>query len=48
MQADSDDPLHVFCWLIRESYDDKGNAILYEYASEDSAVMGLYQAHERN
>ena len=25
----------VFSWLICESYDDKGNAIVYEYAKED-------------
>ncbi|MCQ6557498.1 SpvB/TcaC N-terminal domain-containing protein [Paenibacillus mendelii] len=33
--ADPDDPLRTFSWLISESYDDKGNAILYEYASEN-------------
>ena len=29
--SDPDDPLRVFSWLICESYDDKGNAIVYEY-----------------
>src|SRR5437870_7385414 len=27
-------PTRVFSWLICESYDDKGNAIVYEYAAE--------------
>ena len=26
----------IFSWLICESYDDKGNAIVYEYAAEDA------------
>jgi RHS repeat-associated protein len=46
--ADPADPLRVFSWLICESYDDKGNAILYEYVSEDSAGIDVSQAHERN
>ena len=33
--ADPGDPARVFSWLICESYDDKGNAIVYEYAAED-------------
>ena len=28
-------PTRVFSWLICESYDDKGNAIVYEYKAED-------------
>lgn len=55
--ADSD-PLHptrIFSWLICQSYDDKGNAIVYQYQQEDSdrifenengEVVAL--AHERN
>ena len=27
----------IFSWLICESYDDKGNAIVYEYAAENDA-----------
>ncbi|WP_337287739.1 SpvB/TcaC N-terminal domain-containing protein [Candidatus Methylomirabilis sp.] len=49
------DPSHVFSWLICESYDDKGNAIVYEYKSEDSQRIFEDQqgqfvapAHERN
>src|SRR5215472_6607428 len=34
--TDADDGKRVFSWLICESYDDKGNAIIYEYQSEDS------------
>ena len=38
----------VFSWLICESYDDKGNAIYYEYEPEDSAGIDLSQTNERN
>lgn len=33
------DPVHpqrIFSWLICQSYDDKGNAIVYQYQAEDS------------
>jgi hypothetical protein len=33
--ADPADPARVFSWLICESYDDRGNAIVYEYKAED-------------
>ena len=29
-------PTRIFSWPICASYDDKGNAIVYEYQSEDS------------
>ncbi|HEV8483197.1 MAG TPA: SpvB/TcaC N-terminal domain-containing protein, partial [Blastocatellia bacterium] len=55
--ADSD-PLHptrIFSWLICQSYDDKGNAIVYQYQGEDSHRIFENQngefaalAHERN
>lgn len=38
----------IFSWLICESYDDKGNAILYEYKAEDDKGVDLNQANERN
>jgi RHS repeat-associated protein len=38
----------VFSWLICESYDDRGNAIYYEYKREDSAKIDRSQANERN
>ena len=34
--------------MICESYDDKGNAIVYEYKAEDSAEVNPIQVHERN
>ncbi len=46
--SDPADPLNVFTWLISESCDDKGNAIVYEYVAEDSANIDLAQANERN
>jgi Salmonella virulence plasmid 65kDa B protein len=33
--ADPADPTHVFSWLICRSYDDRGNAIMYDYATEN-------------
>jgi RHS repeat-associated protein len=40
----------VFSWLICESYDDKGNAIVYEYAEEDEKGIekDLLNINERN
>ncbi len=47
--ADPDDPSsRVFAWLICESYDDKGNAIVYEYAAENDENVDRAQANERN
>jgi RHS repeat-associated protein len=46
--ADPSEPTHSFSWLICESYDDKGNAIVYEYKAEDSAGVEISQANERN
>ena len=34
--ADPTDPSRIFSWLLCQSYDDKGNAIVYEYQPEDS------------
>lgn len=45
---DPDHPTRVFSWLIRQSYDDKGNAIVYEYAEEDDNNVDRAQANERN
>jgi RHS repeat-associated protein len=41
-------PTRIFSWLICESYDDKGNAIVYEYAEENDAHVEPCQANERN
>ncbi|MGR9000133.1 MAG: SpvB/TcaC N-terminal domain-containing protein, partial [Gammaproteobacteria bacterium] len=46
--ADPDDSSRIFSWLICESYDDKGNVIVYRYKKEDSANIKLTQAHEKN
>jgi RHS repeat-associated protein len=41
-------PCRVFSWLICQSYDDKGNAIVYEYAAENDDNVDRSQASERN
>lgn len=41
-------PNRIFSWLICESYDDKGNAIVYEYAAENDDNIDRGQANERN
>jgi RHS repeat-associated protein len=46
--ADPTDPTRIFSWLICETRDDKGNAVLYHYKAEDGADLELAQAHERN
>jgi RHS repeat-associated protein len=46
--ADSNQPKREFSWLICQSYDDKGNAIVYEYAAENNQNVDLNQANERN
>jgi RHS repeat-associated protein len=46
--ADPADGSRTFSWLICESYDDKGNAIVYEYTPEDIKGVDLSQANEAN
>jgi RHS repeat-associated protein len=46
--ADAEHPKRVFSWLICQSYDDKGNAIVYEYAAEDDENVDCTQVNERN
>ncbi|MEI6268256.1 MAG: SpvB/TcaC N-terminal domain-containing protein [Methylococcaceae bacterium] len=47
--VDPTDSTRIFSWLITESYDDKGNAIFYEYKAEDATNIDLStQANERN
>lgn len=41
-------PSRIFSWLICQSYDDNGNAIVYEYSSEDDANVDLWLPNERN
>jgi len=46
--ADPSNKSKIFSWLICESYDDKGNAILYKYIAENENGIDLSQANERN
>ncbi|MDH3445939.1 MAG: toxin, partial [Deltaproteobacteria bacterium] len=46
--ADPANPARIFSWLICESYDDKGNVIVYRYKPEDSDEVNLSQVHEAN
>jgi RHS repeat-associated protein len=46
--ANPRDPAQVFTWLICETHDDKGNAVVYEYEPEDSANVDTSQVNERN
>lgn len=46
--ADPHDPLRVFSWLVCESFDDTGNAVVYEYKPEDGAGLDIARSHERN
>lgn len=43
-----DHPTRIFSWLICQSYDDKGNAIVYEYADENDKDIDGTQVNERN
>jgi len=45
---DPSHPTHIFTWLICESYDDKGNVIVYQYKKENSDNIDLAQSHEYN
>jgi RHS repeat-associated protein len=46
--SDPADGRRIFSWLICETRDDRGNAIVYEYKPEDSAGVDRRLAHERN
>jgi len=53
--ADPADPSRIFSWLICQSHDDKGNAVVYGYKPEDSDRIfedasgnPVSKAHERN
>jgi len=45
--ADPEDRSRVFSWLLCETRDDKGNAVIYDYRPEDGADLDLEQAHEQ-
>jgi RHS repeat-associated protein len=38
----------VFSWLLGESWDTRGNWIVYDYAAEDSLGVDVWAPHERN
>jgi hypothetical protein len=44
--ADPGAPEQVFSWLISRSYDDKGNAIFYDYVAEDEHGVGWLRPSE--
>jgi RHS repeat-associated protein len=46
--ADPLDASRIFTWLICETRDDKGNAVLYRYKAEDGQGIDLGKAYERN
>jgi RHS repeat-associated protein len=46
--ADPADAHRIYSWLICETRDDKGNAVLYRYRAEDGLGADPGQAHERN
>ncbi|GLV54301.1 hypothetical protein KDH_11490 [Dictyobacter sp. S3.2.2.5] len=46
--TDAIHPQRIFTWLICASYDDKGNAVVYEYKAENSDNIDLLQANESN
>jgi RHS repeat-associated protein len=46
--ADPVDASRIFTWLICETRDDKGNAVLYRYKAEDGQEVDLNKPHERN
>ncbi len=45
---DPADMSRIFSWLICESYDDKGNALVFEYVAENDHRVDLGAANERH
>ncbi|MHB0953991.1 MAG: SpvB/TcaC N-terminal domain-containing protein [Allorhizobium sp.] len=46
--ADPADPRRIFTWLISETRDDRGNAVLYNYKQDDGAGIDLGVPCEHN
>ncbi|HYI12531.1 MAG TPA: SpvB/TcaC N-terminal domain-containing protein [Thermoanaerobaculia bacterium] len=46
--ADPEAPERIFSWLLCETRDDKGNAVVYHYKREDGAGADFARACERN
>ncbi|PNP61027.1 hypothetical protein FNYG_14241 [Fusarium nygamai] len=45
---DPQDPRKIFKWLVSHTFDDRGNAILFEYKPEDSENVPLDHVYERS
>jgi hypothetical protein len=46
--ADPADPSRIFTWLLCETFDDRGNASVYEYVAEDGSQVDRGLASEAN
>src|SRR5262245_60831514 len=46
--ADPQDDTRIFSWLICYSYDDRGNAMVFDYVAEDARGVDTTLANERN
>ncbi|MCU0643565.1 MAG: toxin, partial [bacterium] len=46
--SDPDDDSRIFQWLLEESYDDKGNIIVYEYKQENNENIDSGLPQEKN
>ena len=46
--TDPDNPSHIFQWLLEESFDDKGNVIIYEYKQENNDNIDSSLPQEKN
>lgn len=46
--ADPANPHRIFSWLICQSYDDKGNAVVYDHVAENGDNVDLTRSNERN
>ncbi|KAL5349644.1 hypothetical protein ACLOAV_004674 [Pseudogymnoascus australis] len=43
---DPKNPSHVFQWLASQTYDDKGNVMVFEYKAENSECVNTEASHE--
>ena len=46
--ANTGQPKRIFSWLICQSYDDKGHAVIYEYVPENEQAIDRGEVNERN
>lgn len=45
--CDPDAPSHIFSWLICETRDDRGNAVVYDYKPDDAHGVDTAAAHQQ-